>query len=348
MSEKMLAVTSFKGTLQECGQAYGEALETEILGFWQQEIRPRKEYLTYAERCWLFVQKQAPQSAEFVRGMAAGAHLPPAYITMLLLHEEFGHMPHCTAFAATGAATEDGKTINAQNWDWPPGLYPWPGLLRLDAQGTLATLTYHFPGLWAGVGLNEAGLSVFATSTGIAKVVSEVGLPTYILVAEMLRRATVAEAIGYMRSVKLAGACNYLLADATGAIAVVETLPGHVSVDQSSEALARANHYEDAETARLAGEVVSEGPTERGSVRRAQRMAELLEQNHGRINPSVAKTILLDRQDPWPWIHEYPGGEAGLMAPDFTLDSMFTVNQDRVFYTCRGGREPGPWQELAF
>jgi hypothetical protein len=345
MPNDILSLTTLKGTVRQGGEAYGEMLATAILGYCLQEVKPDHERLAYAARSWRHIEQDAPLSAEFMRGIAAGAHLPLEYVTLLTLAEEIGHRPHCTAFVATGEATQGGRTIGGQTWDTGPHQYPWPGLLRLELQGTPHTITYHFPGIWACAGLNDAGLSLVWTTSGVFPLVTpEVGVPTYVLVAEVLRRRTVVEAICYLQGVKLAGAFIFLLGDATGAVAVVEALPGYVGVDQSGPALWRANHYLGAEAIRLSrqditGECAFTGP-------RCRRMADLVREHYGALSPAVARAILTDRLGAGPWLHQYPQMERENPGRHMSLDSLIAVSQDRVLHTCRGGRQPGPWQEV--
>ena len=60
----------------------------------------------------------------------------------------------------------------------------------------------------------------------------------------------------------------------------------------------------------------------------------------------AAKSILTDRDGPGPWIHQLPFGRHRLTRNGMTLDSLLASCEDRALYTCRGGREPGPWQRV--
>ena len=62
---------------------------------------------------------------------------------LLLLSEELGRLPHCTAFGATGEATRAGEPIIAQNWDWH-SRYPWSSVLRLRTNALPATVAYSY------------------------------------------------------------------------------------------------------------------------------------------------------------------------------------------------------------
>lgn len=348
MSTATLEVTEIRGTACECGEAYGEAFEPLMMGFCQQEVAPDETRLAYAKRCWFHIERDAPLSAEFIRGMAAASHLSLAHVVLLTLHEEVAHMAHCTAFAAAGKATLEGNTIVGQNWDWPPSIYPWVGFLRTICEESPNTLTYNMPGLWACAGINDAGLALMWTTTGLfPPVPPEVGVPTYVMVAEILRQKTVEAAVDYVNRVKRAGTFNFLLGDAQGSVAVIEAIPGYVAVERS-ESTSRANHFFDDEIIDLTKQSVGDEVMETwATMYRSERIADLLRQHHGSITPEVARHMLLDRDGEWPWLHQYPAGAAAVSLKAMTLDSFFAVCEERTLITCRGGREPGPWQTLS-
>lgn len=344
MPRPKLPVHRFKGTATKVGEAYGEAFETQIMGFIYQELKPDKKRLAYAARCWKHVQKSAPASARFMKGMARGAKLSIEHITLLTLHEEIYHEPHCTGFSAAGDATRDGKTYVGMNWDWNTNLHPWAQLLRLDIKGDPRVATYAFPGLWTGAGVNEHGMAFMWTGSGYTPPLHGiVGVPTYVLIAEILRRKTVPAVIRYLQSVTNAGAFIFFIGDASGRIALIEGVPGGIEVVEHSTTLSRANHYECKDTIRCA----KQKPTRRKgwtSPRRAERMAEMMTENEGRISVAAAKRILHDRTDPWPYVHQIPSGPTEHELRVMTIDSLFAVCEDRVLWTSRGGRQPGPWQ----
>jgi predicted choloylglycine hydrolase len=320
-----------------------------MMGFCKQELRPDKQRLAYARACWKHTLKHAPRSAQFVQGMAEGSRLSLDHAALLTLHEEVYHQPHCTAFVATRKATASGKTIVAQNWDWLPNLYPWAGLLKLSIQGAPAAALYHYPGLWACAGINAHGLSLMWTGGGyLPKVAPLVGVPTYILIAEILQRKTVAEAIDFLFSVPIAGCFLFHLGDADGNIAVVEAAAGKLHIDVTSDLLFRANHYtcRDIVACSMQSDPLpkKEGVT---TVFRYRRMKQLMAEHTGKITPAVTRAVLTDRHGKWPWIHAYPGGPEKEKLGGLTIDSLFAVCQDRTLTTCRGGFKPGPWQTLS-
>jgi hypothetical protein len=327
------------------------------MGFCRQEVVPDPKRLAYARRCWPHVRRTSPTAAEFLRGEAQGARLDLDTVVLLSLHEEIVHQPHCTAFIATGKATRGGKTIVAQNWDWRPNLYPWAGLLRLELSGMPRAALYHYPGLWACAGVNDAGLSLMWTGGGyLPKVPPIVGVPTYVLIAEIMTRRSVDDAIAYLESLTPAGCFLFFLGDASGAAAIVEGAAGRIVFDRSAELMHRANHYTCPEIVRCSNQqrlaATKREKKKRPSlqrhttVERYARMGAVTQRHCGQLTATTAKSILTERHGPWPWLHQFPASRDKITMNGMTIDSLFAVCEDRTLHTCRGGREPGPWQSV--
>lgn len=345
MPGDVLPLTELKGTPRQCGAAYGEEFATLMMGFCRQEVTPTSKRLAYARRCWPHIERSAPTSAAFLRGAAAAARLSLDHLTLLALHEEIFHQPHCTAFVTSGEP--EGQTLVGQNWDWAPQLFPWPGLLRLAVTGSPRIASYHYPGLWVCAGVNEAGLALMWTGGGyFPRVKPVVGVPTYVLIAEILRLKSVEEGLAYLGSVKHAGCFIFFLGDATRAAAVVEAVPGKLAVDRSGPALCRANHYTDSHVL-AAGKQVKPRRAASTTLQRDERMRNLVNSTNGTLAPAAAQTILTERHGEWPWLHQYPAGRDATTLGGLTIDSLLALCQDRALLTCRGGWTPGPWQSVA-
>jgi hypothetical protein len=226
-------------------------------------------------------------------------------------------------------------------------MYPWAGLLKLAMKGSPRMALYHYPGLWACAGVNEAGLALMWTGGGyIPRVPPVVGVPTYALIAEVMRLASVEGALAYLRGVKPAGCFLFFLADASGATAIVEGAAGRIAVEQKPGCMVRANHYVCPDIVTCSNQERRISRKKYSTLQREARMGELVEQNRGRIDPKTTRAILTDRGSPWPWLHQFPGERDSVPLSGMTIDSLFVVCQDRVLETCRGGREPGPWQAI--
>ena len=343
MSDDTLPLIEFQGTAAECGAAYGAKLTDRILGFAKAELNPTKARLTYAEKCWKHVVRSAPHATDFLEGMSVGSGIPRNILTLVTLHEEIVHQPHCTAFAVTGTATRDGNTIIGQNWDWSPALYPWPGLLRLMRDDAPRTVTYHYPGLWACAGVNETGLGLVWTGGGyFPKVEPVVGVPTYVLIDEILLQPNVGAALDWLAGVKHAGCFIFFLGDATGATAIVEAVPGRTKIVRNADSLSRANHYLCKDIAKC-GSQKRPNKKKTSTLQRADRMNELRQKYDGQFDGRAAEAILTDRGNDWPWVHQYPGGKSAHELAGMTIDSLYFDCRAKTLHTARGGRDPGPW-----
>lgn len=348
MMRNLLEVVEIRGTRRACGRAYGEAFASLITGFCRQELVPDARRLAYARACWPSVEAFAPATAEFLRGEAEGARLSLDHAVLLTLHEEIFHQSHCTAFVAPARVTRERRTIVAQNWDWSPGLFPWAGLLRLSPKGDPRALLYHFPGLWAAAGVNDAGLALMWTSGGYYPRTNPiVGVPTYVLIAEVMRRRSVAEALEFLGAAPNAGCFIFLLGDASGETAVVEGAPRRQAVVRSPEPMVRANHYACAELIRCVRQPRSFPRPRFTTEIRQRRMEEAVAGHRGRLSAAAGRRILTSRTGEWPWLHQFPGGPEEFKLAGMTLDSLLAVCEERLLWTCRGGRQPGPWQHLA-
>jgi hypothetical protein len=282
----------YRGSLRSCGRGYGEQHADDIFYLTQALMRPDAKRLRYAERCWREVRTWHRGVAELITAIAAGARMPVEELTLLLLHEEHERRAHCTAFAATGAATRGRAPIIGQTWDWPTLLYKWGGILRLATDTLPATLTYALPGIWNAAGLNEHGLSLVWTSAGTAvRVPARVGVPTYALIAGILACRDCREALALVRRTRHAGNFIALIADAAGEAWVIEAMPARVEIMPVAEVAARANHFAHPAMGALVGQDLRT-PTDHDSPGRARRMDRLLRRHRGRIGRAEAEAFL--------------------------------------------------------
>lgn len=333
----------FKGSAFQCGRSYGQANAEGILSFLLMETAPDTKRLRYAARCWDVLQDWEKPIADFVRGMAEGSGRTVEEITLLLLHEEIVHQQasvsagnqHCSGLGATGAATVDGAPIIGMNWDWRVSLYTWSSLLRLHCKGIPATLTYAFPGLWTGAGINEEGLAFSWTGAGYLPVLKPlVGVPTYALIAGILTKSSCREAIQLVESTPIAGCFVFFLADKSGELWVVEGGAGKTKAVQCHDVIGRGNHYETPEICRVSKQVLQpDGPIVT-TCGRAKRVQELLRKYNGRINDKRVEEILRDH-------HATAKGQGicqhgRLDFNSMTVDGLYFLPRQREMRIARG------------
>lgn len=326
-----LIVTTIKGnTAWKCGVEYGQRFSTLIRGFIAQEVTPTKEKIMLARQCYALVTQYAPVSAFFMKGIAKGCGLPLDAVAVLSLHEEFYHrrsLPsHCTAISALPKVVKGAKTIIGQNWDWQPQLYPWPGLLRLSIKGSPTVLAYHYPGLWNCCGVNSKGLALMWTGAGYFPPLAPTkGLPTYVMVSEVMRKNTLNDALSFLKATPRAGCFIFVLADALGRSAVVEATPSSLAIEKGTELLYRANLYVLPETKKASHQ---ERPSKKKhhSVIRMCAIERFIKNKKGKLDIDGFKRILSD-----------PNVFVDRSFRSMTVDQFIAVCEDRSLYVRRGG-----------
>jgi len=235
---------TLEGSQLACGRAYGDQERESILGFFSSQIPLRTDDLDFAAKCWPHLQEAFPAIAEFCTGLAAGADLTIPQLMLLLLHEEIVHKEHCSIIGVSQNAARDGRSVIAQNWDWPATVYCWPRVVRMRGESLPATLTYAFPGLWACAGVNEDGLAIGWSGAGYWPSVQALpGIPTYALIAGLLTAPDVSSALELLKLGRHAGCFIFFLADRTGEVALVEGWPKNIAVARHQDVPLRTNHY---------------------------------------------------------------------------------------------------------
>ena len=237
----------------------------------------RNQARNHAEKYWPAIADYSPVLAAEMKGIARGAGVDWRDIVMIALNEEResivkglkeereisstdgqsmasdgqsmapGGQPtapagQCTAFAATGRATRSGRTLLGQSWDnyleWYEG-FPSFLLRRKNSEGFEA-LSYAYPGMLAAAGINSAGIALCWNSVPRLKL--KIGVPTYVIVAEVLRQETIGNALAAVFRAERAGCFNFLLANEEE-IYNLEATPDDIEVSYSADYLGHANHY---------------------------------------------------------------------------------------------------------
>jgi hypothetical protein len=340
-------IVELRGAPRECGRSYGEQMAESITGYAMQDatmgasladccagIQPDPEHLAYAHKCGEVLRAWDTGIAQFAAGMAEATGRSFEEVVLLLLMEEIGHTKYCTALGATGTGTLDGSPAIAQNWDGISELYPWAHLTRYLPEDRPAVLFYSYPGLWASTGMNEYGLGLLWTSTGIYPPVRPVvGVPTYALIAGLLAQKTCRDALQLLERTTFAGCFNFFMADAKGEVWVVEGMPGNFEAVPCVSVISRANHYECRSICERSSQKLPDTGMAVNTAPRAQRAKELLEEQRGRVDPSVIEAILTDHGVKPGWdICQHPVP----MRDRLTLDSMYILPQKREFWIARG------------
>jgi isopenicillin-N N-acyltransferase-like protein len=199
-------------------------------------LRPR--LAAYGEE----IAAAAPELAEEVRGLAAGAGIAGEEALLLQVRREvmgYQRVPaqgDCTTYARSG-----GQPVLAQTVDLNGDLDDQLCVLDVGRRGSgRRALVLSFGGLLGYLGLNSDGLAV-----GLNLVLGgewRPGLPPYLAIRHLLdTAASVDEALAVLGSLRLASSRSLTLCDATAA-ASVEVLGDEVRVVETGET-AHTNHF---------------------------------------------------------------------------------------------------------
>ena len=338
-------LTVISGKPRERGRQYGhefrdairEMLDREFYSAFSNSKISRDDLLGYAGQCAGEIRAYSPEVMDELEGMADGAGLKVAEAVLMTLHEELWHrgvlpsVPHCTAIATGPPDTNDGNTYVGQTWDWMPSVYGLSSMLLWKRSEGPDLLGYAYPGLWAGAGMNDAGIALCWTSGGGLGIPGpRVGIPSYVLIAQMLYQPTLDAAIAEARRARHAGWFTFVLADGEGRLANVEGTPRELAVETGRGRLARVLHGTRKITGTPEGEEVKVHA-------RCQHASKLLGDASGRLDRTALQGILSDHHPADP-ICNHNG----------TLDAMLFNTSRREAWITRGPACSGKWRRFDF
>lgn len=342
------ALTVITGKPRERGKQYGRQFKDAIHAFLDKEIyqafiqkpSPKDDLLRYAGQCGRAIRNYSPTIMDELEGLAEGTDLRLEEVILLSLHEEIGKkgvlpkVEHCTALAAGPPDTSDGSTYVGQNWDWMPTVYGLSSMLLWKRPEGPSLLAYSYPGLWVGAGLNSAGIALCWTWGDKRDIKgSRIGIPSYVLIAQMLYQDTLKGAIEEARRAKHAGWFTFVLADGKGQLANVEGTPEKLAVEMNRGHLARADFGSREITATPKDQPVKYHP-------QCQRMCDLLAGSRGKLDRPMLQGFFGDHQST---ICKHVGHKGG-----YTIDSMLFNCTTKEAYVSRGPGCSGRWKHFTF
>jgi hypothetical protein len=336
-----LAVIS--GKPRERGLLYGRTyredvrqfLDKEIYGAFVQKPSPKDDMLRYAAACGKVVKEACPEVYDEMEGLAEGASLRLEEVLLLSLHEEFQHrgvlpkVPHCTAVAAGPPATADGRTLVGQTWDWMQSVYGLSRILDWRRGEGPSVLSYGFPGLWCGAGLNSAGIALTWTSAGFGeKQGLRVGVPSYALLTHLLYQDSLEAAIKEAQRDKHAGWFTFVLGDGEGKLVNIEGSPQGIAIERSTGTLTRVGYGSRQMTATPEGKPVKLHA-------RCDKVLELVKTAEGKVDLKALQGYFADPK-------------CGISVGKSTIDMMVFDCTNRVAHLSRGPSYRTEWKEFRF
>jgi isopenicillin-N N-acyltransferase-like protein len=345
-----------RGPAQAMGRQYGEARATELARELDDFFTLMALFPARADRARLTASARRllapatacdPEAVDFVRGQAEGAGLPFEELFCLhcLLEVMFttaAPMPPaamCTSFALTGPATRGGRTIAGQNVDWFTCCNA--DLLHLTREDGSRALALCLSGV-PFYQLSSRGLCNCANLT-LGPVPAEPAVPIGIYLQRAMRQPTLDRALAVIRKAA-SGLGAFFLADASGAVLGVESIPGRLEVlTPENGVLVHANHYET-EAFRPLDQGLAFMPD---SPPRAARMRELVLARHGRITPEDMLEVLGDHHGGPHGICRHPHPDVPPAMASESRASFLALPAEGVMWVCAGPPCVGTFSEHA-
>lgn len=327
------------GTPYEIGRQWGEGCQRNIVACARNSLAnmesylklPRGRVVALAMSHLPEIERFDPYLVEIMHGQADGAGLPFEAIVAQKCMNDFtakamtGVCTLCTAFAATGCATEGGKTLLAQNIDFTPDATV--DFLKISHAAGPVQYVLSFNN-WTEYTLSSAGFGIGITAT-FAKD-HDFALPVSGYLPKVMRQKSAAEAAKMLQSVARGVAC-YLLADAGGILYGVESAHDDIQMLQPNrDVLLHTNHYvvdrfKDRDTA---------PGIQPDSFDRLKTLEALVDGQYGHITPQSAGKILADHAHHPYSICRHIDKRAPISSK--TLASFVMVPEEGTIYIARG------------
>ncbi len=193
-----------------------------------------------------------------------------------------------------------------------------------------SVISYSYPGLWTGAGVNSAGIALCWTSANDNTIPGPmVGVPSYALIAHLLAQPTLEAVEEEAKRATQAGWFTFVMADGEGRLLNLEGSPQRLVSERGCGSMARVN-YGTREMARTpVGKSVEVHP-------QCARMQHLLESANGQIDLAAMQQFYGDHETEWICKHFS------------SLDVMLFDTTARVAHVTRGPGCLGQWQTFEF
>jgi hypothetical protein len=237
-AERPVREVTFEGSHFERGLQRGRRLKETL-------VVPEASGLpeAFVAACRAEAEALHPPAAEEFEGLLQGGGFDRRAMAAYYFARLESRLGGCTMFAVQPAFRDGGRgPVVGRNYDWATEDLRWCELQRYRPSDGLRRVGYTHH--WAGCAdvLNERGLYLAIASLPPEPVLAP-GVQWSILVDMITERcATVAEAVAVCARVSHLRPMSYLLADASGDVAVVEATPRRVSVRRARSGFVAATN----------------------------------------------------------------------------------------------------------
>lgn len=226
------------GSYYEIGHQYGSRLKR--AGFVPETQSPEKRQ--FVRDCEPAVEEHAPELLEELQGIADAGdwQLEPIEAMPFALGYDAG----CSVVAVSGEHTVDGTPRFGRNYDFFRSFGDFSELYRTHPDNRLASIGCSDHWVGRHDGMNEAGLAIghtFVPNDG-----SRPGIMFALATRIVLDTCrSVSDAVAFLERIPHARNTNFLLADESGTIALVEASPEGVRTTRPTDGFGAAtNHFQ--------------------------------------------------------------------------------------------------------
>jgi predicted choloylglycine hydrolase len=268
------------------GMRYGTALRKH--GFKMPQVE--EETVALGSKCEAEVRPVFPEILEEVQGFAEAIQEPYEKVAAFILTVGYRKPAGCSSFACA----TDSTTVFGRNYDFYYRFEKYSESYLTRPRGGYASIGNTDVFVGREDGANEKGLAV--SMHFVAAQLGTPGINFPLAVRFMLDKcANTAEAINFLTRVKFLTANNYLIADRTGELAVVEASPVGVRVrrpEAGESFIAATNHFVHPEMEQFEDTSKRDPDSEM----RYAAILKSLREVHGHVTEGIAKRILSNHE----------------------------------------------------
>lgn len=309
-----------EGTPRIRGRQYGEQAAKRVkLGIEHYSVQLDKNKLSWQDIREI-TGKYEPTIAAFdadyieeMKGIAEGASVEYAAVLLLNARTELlklaqrrqrgESMPDdpdgCTGLVVLPKASQTGRLIHAQNWDWKAECVDTAVILKVRNENGPDLITFTEAGVLARFGFNSVGISITGNYLECERDYRQFGVPLALIRRKVLEQSQLAIAMQAVYATLKSASNNIIVAHANGVAIDFECAPDETfQVLPQDDLIVHANHFQSpVALTKLLDKGIANMPD---SLYRDIRVRDLLQPHVGKITPQIVKEALFDDfEDPF-------------------------------------------------
>lgn len=230
------AAQKIRGTLQY--------YQTKLCAGWEMDWMKVRNL---AQEFYFEIERYFPEMIEELKGVAEGAGLDFEDILAINAHYELGRKAQaetggCSVIAITGSASNTGRTLMAENWDYGLGQQDNVIVLEITEPTGLKICMVTEAGIIGRMGMNSSGLGLCGNT--LKNDFTDSFIPVHLMKRLILRQTKLEDAIRIVQTYKTASSYNFLIGSRDGTTADIESDPVVQKVNRTDGGwICHTNHF---------------------------------------------------------------------------------------------------------